>query len=253
LSGPAAITVDHARKQFASGIDALSPVTLDIQAGNFVSLVGPSGCGKSTLLRMIAGLTAPTEGSIRRSWPPGPSGIGFVFQDPTLMPWATVADNVALPLRIGTAPHDATAKQRVADALARVGLQDFARAYPRELSGGMRMRVSIARAIVTSPQVLLMDEPFAALDEFTRFQLNDDLLTLWQQQRWTVVFVTHSIREAVFLSERIIVMSPRPGRIIADERIDFAAPRTAALRDTHAFTDACARIGAALGSAMDRP
>ena len=161
------------------------------------------------------------------------------------MPWANVAKNVSLPLEIAGLPHDG-----VAEAIARVGLEGFAQSYPRELSGGMRMRASIARAIVAKPSVLLMDEPFAALDEFTRFRLNDDLLTLWQANRWTVIFVTHSIREAVFLSERVIVMSPRPGRVVADMPIHFNQPRTAALRNDHAFTDVCARVGAALGEAQ---
>ncbi len=246
----AAVTVSQTTKVFSTGTEALSPVDLAVPAGNFVSLVGPSGCGKSTLLRLIAGLTEPTSGTIARAWTPGPEGIGFVFQDPTLMPWATVAANVELPFQITGTQSAAVVREKVQNALQLVGLQDFAKAYPRQLSGGMRMRVSIARAIVTGPAVLLMDEPFAALDEFTRFQLNEDLLALWQQNRWTVVFVTHSIREAVFLSERVIVMSPRPGRIINDIPIAFAQPRTRSLRDSHAFTDACARVGAAMTEAM---
>jgi NitT/TauT family transport system ATP-binding protein len=241
----AAVALAGVAKTFPSGTAALAPVDLDITPGSFVSLVGPSGCGKSTLLRLIAGLIAPSAGTIARSWTSGPRGIGFVFQDPTLMPWATVARNVALPLDL--AGED---RRAVADALTRVGLDRFADAYPRELSGGMRMRAAIARAIVMRPAVLLMDEPFAALDEFTRARLNDDLLALWQAHRWTVVFVTHSIREAVFLSERVVVMSPRPGRIVADLAIAFDGPRDAALRDTHAFTDACARVGASLAAAM---
>ncbi|TAL02638.1 MAG: ABC transporter ATP-binding protein [Rhodospirillaceae bacterium] len=250
----AAVTVDHVTKVFSSGTEALSPVSLRVEMGSFASLVGPSGCGKSTLLRMVAGLTDPTSGTISRSWPSGPEGIGFVFQDPTLMPWATVAANVELPLRLAN-PGISTAElaMRVTGALQLVGLQGFTGAFPRELSGGMRMRVSIARAIVTRPRILLMDEPFAALDEFTRFQLNEDLLALWQENRWTVLFVTHSIREAVFLSERIVVMSPRPGRIVADMPVAFTVPRTAALRDTHAFTDTCAQVGAAFGGGMAVP
>ena len=238
-----AVTLNGVGKTFPNGTVALSPVTLDVAPGSFTALVGPSGCGKSTLLRLIAGLTTPTTGALHRN---SASDISFVFQDATLMPWATAADNVALPLRLAGADNiDA----RVAEALARVGLEGFAGAYPRELSGGMRMRVSIARAIVTGPKLLLMDEPFAALDEFTRFKLNDDLMALWQQNRWTVVFVTHSIREAVFLAERVIVMSPRPGRVAGDLTIDLPA-RDAAVRLGHAFTDQCARVGAALGQAM---
>ena len=165
------------------------------------------------------------------------------------MPWATVAENVALPLHLaGSAESEIAA--RVEDSIARVGLNGFADAYPRELSGGMKMRASIARAIVTCPRLLLMDEPFAALDEFTRFKLNDDLLELWQCNRWTVVFVTHSIREAVFLSERVLVMSPRPGRIVNDISIDLPAGRDAALRLSHAFTDQCARVSRTLGEAF---
>jgi NitT/TauT family transport system ATP-binding protein len=241
----AAVTLGGVAKTFPSGTTALAAVDLTIAKGSFVSLVGPSGCGKSTLLRLIAGLIPQSTGTIARDWAPGPGGIGFVFQDPTLMPWATVAGNVALPLDI------AKLNGNVDEALQRVGLSGFAKSYPRELSGGMRMRASIARAIVARPDVLLMDEPFAALDEFTRFRLNDDLLALWHTHRWTVVFVTHSIREAVFLSERVIVMSPHPGRIVADMPIAFDQPRTAALRNAHAFVDVCARVSAALGDALD--
>jgi len=250
LTAAAAVTVTKTTKVFPSGIHALSPVDLAVTGGSFVSLVGPSGCGKSTLLRLIAGLSEPSSGTIDRAWTPGPQGIGFVFQDSTLMPWATVAANVELPFQVAGNMAPGVVREKVQNALKLVGLEDFAKAYPRQLSGGMRMRVSIARAIVTGPPVLLMDEPFGALDEFTRFQLNEDLLALWLQNRWTVVFVTHSIREAVFLSERVIVMSPRPGRIISDVPISFDQPRTGALRDTHAFTDACARVGAAMTEAM---
>jgi NitT/TauT family transport system ATP-binding protein len=197
---------------------------------------------------MIAGLLEPSGGHITRTWEAGPEGTGFVFQDPTLMPWATVAANVDLPLEIAGKSNGND--PRVLEALRLVGLQDFARAYPRELSGGMRMRVSIARAIATKPQVLLMDEPFAALDEFTRFQLNDDLLGLWQKNRWSVVFVTHSIREAVFLSERVVVMTPRPGRIVADIKVPFGLERNAGLRDSHAFADVCAEVNAAFHRGM---
>jgi NitT/TauT family transport system ATP-binding protein len=246
---PVAIAADQVAKVFPSGTQALAPVSLRVSAGSFVSLVGPSGCGKSTLLRMIAGLLEPSGGTITRGVQAGVEGTGFVFQDPTLMPWATVAANVDLPLQIaGTSggKHD----PRIADALRLVGLQDFAKAYPRELSGGMRMRVSIARAIATRPQLLLMDEPFAALDEFTRFQLNEDLLALWQKNRWTVIFVTHSIREAVFLSERVVVMTPRPGRIVAEIAVPFGPLRAATLRDSHQFADVCAEVNSALHHGM---
>jgi NitT/TauT family transport system ATP-binding protein len=195
-------------------VQALHDVSLDINAGDFVALLGPSGCGKSTLLRLIAGLDQPDSGFL--AWQPGhapkPGDIGFVFQDATLLPWASAADNVFLPLRLRRAPRDQVMRA-VHAALHRVGLNGFEAARPRQLSGGMRMRVSIARALVTRPRVLLMDEPFAALDEFTRHKLQEDLLSLWQDLRCTVVFVTHSIYEAAFLARRIVLMTPRPGRI----------------------------------------
>ena len=243
-----AVTVTGVGKTFANGTTALVPVTLEIGSGRFVSIVGPSGCGKSTLLRLIAGLTQPTTGTITR---PGPLSTGFVFQDATLMPWATVTDNVALPLRLA-GMSDGEINQPITEALERVGLSGFALAYPRELSGGMKMRVSIARAIVTGPRLLLMDEPFAALDEFTRFKLNDDLLALWQQNDWTIVFVTHSVREAVFLSERVLVMSPHPGHIIADLPIQLPSSRDAGVRLSHAFADQCADISNRLNEALQQ-
>ncbi|MHB1207548.1 MAG: ABC transporter ATP-binding protein [Rhodospirillaceae bacterium] len=236
-----AVALQGVAKTFASGTRAVAPCTLSIAAGSFVSLVGPSGCGKSTLLRLIAGLETPSAGIVQRE----DDSVGFVFQSPTLMPWASVLDNTALPLRIKGLKDDTPAR----DAMARVGLDGFADAYPHELSGGMKMRVSIARAIVTQPRLLLMDEPFAALDEITRFHLNDDLLALWQRNRWTVVFVTHSIREAVFLSERVMVLSPRPGRIVADVKIDLPAQRTPALRLSHEFADQCAAVSQVLSAA----
>ncbi len=201
-------------RRFASGTEALRDVTLDIAAGDFVALLGPSGCGKSTLLRLIAGLDRPDAGSL--DWAdgrkPAAGDIGFVFQDATLLPWATAEENVFLPLRLrGVAWGDAIAD--VLAALARVGLAGFEQQRPRQLSGGMRMRVSIARALVTRPRVLLMDEPFAALDEFTRHRLQADLLAVWRDVGCTVVFVTHSIYEAAFLARRIVLMTPRPGRI----------------------------------------
>lgn len=216
---------------------------MDIPRGSFVSLVGPSGCGKSTLLRMMAGLLSPSQGEIVRT--AEAADVGYVFQDATLMPWADVATNVALPLDL-----KGRATNAVTETLKRVGLERFAQAYPRELSGGMQMRASIARAIVTNPTLLLMDEPFAALDEFTRFRLNDDLRALWRQNQWTVIFVTHSIREAVFLSERVIVMSPRPGRVIADVPVSLPDQRDEAVRASHALADQCAQIGGLLRDAM---
>lgn len=233
-------------KTYGSGTVALAGVDATIREGGFVSLVGPSGCGKSTLLRIVAGLIAPDKGGL--SWPASgtrPSDIGFVFQDATLMPWARVAENVWLPLKLkGIAKEEAM--PRVREALARVGLSDFADAFPRELSGGMKMRVSIARALVTEPPVLLMDEPFAALDEFTREKLDDDLIALWQDQRFTTVFVTHSIYESVYLSERVLVMGARPGRILADIAIDAPFPRGRAFRESQPYVEICARVSAAL-------
>jgi NitT/TauT family transport system ATP-binding protein len=194
--------------------EALREASLAIGSGDFVALLGPSGCGKSTLLRLICGLDQPDAGRVE--WDAGhrpkPGEIGFVFQDATLLPWASAADNVLLPLRLAGRSH-ADAMPQVLEALHRVGLGGFERARPRQLSGGMRMRVSIARALVTQPRLLLMDEPFAALDEFTRHKLQEDLLALWQGLGCTVVFVTHSIYEAAFLARRIVLMTPRPGRI----------------------------------------
>ena len=195
-------------------IEALRDISLDIGEADFIALLGPSGCGKSTLLRLIAGLDRPDGGRIewQQGRAPAPGDVGFVFQDATLLPWASAADNVFLPLRLrGVARADAA--PRIAAALHRVGLAGFEQALPRTLSGGMRMRVSIARALVTRPRLLLMDEPFAALDEFTRHRLQDDLLALWQELRCTVVFVTHSIYEAAFLARRVVLMTPRPGEI----------------------------------------
>ena len=190
------VGVRSVSKVFANGVRALADVSLDVREGEFLSVLGPSGCGKSTLLRLIAGLTEPTTGAI--DWSAGKRrNLGFVFQEPTLMPWATALANVALPLKLrGTARSEREA--RAAQALVNVGLKGFERVWPRELSGGMKMRVSLARALVVEPRLLLMDEPFAALDEITRHRLNDDLLELWQKSGVTVVFVTHSVFESVY-------------------------------------------------------
>ena len=208
------LTIDGVGRRFLSGVEALRDVSLRLEAGDFVALLGPSGCGKSTLLRLIAGLDDPTAGSLRwdEGHRPAQGEVGFVFQDATLLPWATAEENVWLPLRLRGASRERSMPD-VHAALAGVGLAGFEKARPRELSGGMRMRVSIARALVTRPRVLLMDEPFAALDEFTRHRLQADLLALWRSMRCTVVFVTHSIYEAAFLARRIVLMTPRPGRI----------------------------------------
>ncbi len=244
------LSLEGVGKSFATGTRALDGIDLEVADGEFVSILGPSGCGKSTLLRMIARLAPPTEGRI--AWPGGPpprGGLGFVFQDATLMPWATAFDNVYLPLRLaGT--RLAEARAAVEGALARVGLAGQERFYPRQLSGGMRMRVSIARALVTRPRLLLLDEPFAALDEITRFRLNDDLMSLWREQGWTVLFVTHSVFESVFLSTRIVVMSAGPGRIAADMTVDLPQPRAPALRTSAAFAEACRTVSDTLAGAM---
>jgi NitT/TauT family transport system ATP-binding protein len=238
-------------KTFANGVVGLDGFDLTVRAGEFLTLLGPSGCGKSTALRIIAGLSEPTRGTVE--WPQGPAAsaagrVGFVFQEPTLMPWATVAGNVALPLELLHTGSDAA--PRVDAALVRVGLQEFGTAYPRELSGGMRMRVSIARALVTEPNLLLMDEPFAALDEVTRFRLNNDLLALWQALGKTVVFVTHSVFESVYLSSRIVVMTARPGRVSSELRIDAPYPRDESFRTSADYAGWCRRVSQALGRAM---
>jgi NitT/TauT family transport system ATP-binding protein len=236
-------------KTYDSGVVALGPVDLDVRQGEFVSLLGPSGCGKSTALRLIAGLSTPTSGTVRVS-----SGtrtghsIGFVFQEPTLMPWTSVRENVRLPLKLAHVSRE-KADARVGEALAQVGLTEFADAYPRELSGGMKMRVSLARALVTDPDILLMDEPFAALDEITRFRLNNDLLALWRSLGKTVIFVTHSVFESVYLSQRVIVMTPRPGRIAREFRIDAAEPRGEEFRTSAEYAAHCREVSIALARA----
>lgn len=228
-------------KRYSNGTLAVSNVDLDLQGGEFTSLLGPSGCGKTTVLRMIAGLSHVSVGHIE--WPAAAEGqalhdVGFVFQEPTLMPWATALQNVLLPLKLKHMPA-AESLERAEAALSAVGLESFRQAYPRELSGGMKMRVSIARALVTQPRILLMDEPFAALDEITRHKLNDDLLALWARERFTVVFVTHSVFESVYLSQRIVVMAARPGRVIADIANSGLVPRAAGYRTSPEYAAAC--------------
>ena len=241
------VSLHGVSKTFDSGTQAIAVLDLEVREGEFLSLVGPSGCGKSTALRIIADLIAPTTGDV--AWPGGKPEIGFVFQEPTLMPWRTVFGNAQLPLQLkGIARAEAEARSR--SALARVGLGDFEKAYPRELSGGMKMRVSIARAIAAKPKLLLMDEPFAALDELTRQSLNDDLLKLAREDGITVIFVTHSVYESAYLSDRVVVMTPRPGRVTADIAIAQPAERSAAYRLTPQFTDAAGKISTALGHAM---
>ena len=247
------VSLNQVSKIFANGVTALQGLDIHVCAGDFISLLGPSGCGKSTVLRLIAGLTEPTSGSV--TWPGSASAdhrgeIGFVFQEPTLMPWADVADNVWLPLRLrGVSRKEA--RERIAESLALVGLEDFAKAYPRELSRGMKMRVSIARALSVKPRLLLMDEPFAALDEITRFKLNDDLLALRSELNCTIVFVTHSVYESAYLSSRIAVLSSRPGRVVAEIGGAPAQERGSDFRTSLAYAQLCRHVSQALTSDPD--
>ncbi len=248
--GATVVSLRSVGKTFGNGVVALDGFDLEIVAGAFVALLGPSGCGKSTALRILAGLSEASRGAT--VWPDGAPervGIGFVFQEPTLMPWTTVFENVLLPLRLSGADR-AGAAGRVRETLARVGLADFAQAYPRELSGGMRMRVSIARALVTRPRVLLMDEPFAALDEITRFKLNDDLIALWRELQMTVVFVTHSVFESVYLAQRVVAMTPRPGRVFGELAID-PSERGPRFRTSAHYSALCRQASDLLERAME--
>ena len=244
-----AVRLRAVTKVYDTGVTALGPLDLDVGKGQFVSLLGPSGCGKSTALRLIAGLAAPSAGMVevshRASKADGRHPIGFVFQESTLMPWASVRDNVRLPLKLAHVTAD-DAGRRIDEALAQVGLSEFAGAYPRELSGGMKMRVSLARALVTDPDILLLDEPFAALDEITRFRLNNDLLDLWRTLHKTIIFVTHSVFESVYLSQRVIVMTARPGRLACEFRITTAEPRGEAFRTSAEYAAHCREVSGAL-------
>ncbi|MFT3809282.1 MAG: ABC transporter ATP-binding protein [Micropepsaceae bacterium] len=240
------LVLSHLSRSFANGTHALGDLDATIESGAFVSLLGPSGCGKSTALRLIAGLDTPSSGAVH--WEGGRPELGFVFQEPTLMAWASAQKNVALPLELERKPR-AFAASRAADALAAVGLKGFEKSLPRELSGGMRMRVSIARALVAQPEALLMDEPFAALDEFTRAKINDDLLALWRDQGFTALFVTHSVFESVYLSQRILVLSGRPGRLVADIPNPAPYPRGEAYRTSPEFNAVAREVLAALKEA----
>jgi len=247
-----AVTVAGVRKTFSGGVEAVAGVTLMVPPGQFLALLGPSGCGKSTLLRMVAGLEEPTGGSIALSdAPPGRrQDVAFVFQDPHLLPWRTVLRNTALPLELRGVPR----RPRLAAAraaLEQVGLGDAVDRYPAQLSGGMRMRASLARAVVTNPRLLLLDEPFAALDEITRQQLDEQLRALWRRSGMTVLFVTHSIGEAVFLAERAIVFSGRPARLRLDRAIDLPPDRDAMIRTTATFAAETREVFAALRAAAD--
>ncbi|WP_430244119.1 ABC transporter ATP-binding protein [Neorhizobium sp. DAR64861/K0K2] len=254
----ALLVMKDVSKVFSSGTVALTGMSLTVNGGEFVSLLGPSGCGKSTALRIIAGLGDTTSGTI--DWPSSrinskglPDGdISFVFQEPTLMPWATVFGNVYLPLKL-RGISKAAARADILAALDSVGLKDFVDAYPRELSGGMKMRVSIARALVTKPRLLLMDEPFAALDEITRQKLNDDVLRLWRETGITVIFVTHSVFESAYLSNRIIVMKARPGRVHDDFPLVTSAERGLQYRTSEEYRATCDKVSRSLIEAIGFP
>ena len=243
---PPLMQIDRVGKTFGRDVVALKGMSLDVRQGDFISLLGPSGCGKSTALRLIAGLIHPTEGRLR--WE-GPKELGVVFQEPTLMPWATVEDNVWLPMRLKGRARSEVAGD-IAEALELVGLKGFEKSYPRELSGGMKMRVSIARAMVTRPSLILMDEPFAALDEITRFKLNNDLLAMKDKLGCTVIFVTHSVFESVFLSDRIVIMAARPGRVIEELTVNEPYPRTETFRTSADYAAHCRQASEALKRAM---
>ena len=244
------VSIQNAGKIYKNGTVALAGLDLDVRESEVLTLLGPSGCGKSTILRLIAGLDNLSSGTLTRDFELEHASIGYVFQDPTLMPWASVFDNVFLPLRLrGVARSEAS--PAVNEALALVGLTPSGRVFPRELSGGMRMRASIARALVLRPLVLLMDEPFAALDEITRFKLNDDVLALQVELGTTIVFVTHSVFESVFLSSRIAVMGPRPGRVVAEIAIDAPSPRDRDFRTSSVYAHSCAQASRALQGTMD--
>jgi NitT/TauT family transport system ATP-binding protein len=254
-SSRAVVSMRNVSKIFSNGTLALSNMSLDVMRGEFLSLLGPSGCGKSTALRIIAGLGGASSGSI--DWPSSkinsrglPEGdVGFVFQEPTLMPWQTVFGNVYLPLRLKGVSKTA-ARPQIMETLASVGLADFEKSYPRELSGGMKMRVSIARALVTKPKLLLMDEPFAALDEITRQKLNDDVLRLWHQTGITVIFVTHSVFESAFLSNRIVVMRARPGQVYSDMEISTSTDRDENYRTSEEYRAVTDKVSRALHDAI---
>ncbi|MFY9691617.1 MAG: ABC transporter ATP-binding protein [Candidatus Acidiferrales bacterium] len=246
------VELDNVSKRYRGGQPVLGGVSLSVAKGEFVSLIGPSGCGKSTVLKLISGLTAPTSGSIRVDGMAPKDAreiVSYIFQDATLLPWRTVEQNVGLGLELEGVARP-TRAQTTAALLELVGLAHVAKSYPRELSGGMKMRVSIVRALATNPRLLLMDEPFAALDEMSRDRLNEEILRLQAEQKWTAVFVTHSVAEAIFLSTRIIVLAPNPGRIHAEFAVDLPVPRMAALRDAPEFDALAVKVSHALRSAL---
>jgi NitT/TauT family transport system ATP-binding protein len=234
------IELKNVSKRYRNAAIALDDVSVTIERGEFVTFLGPSGCGKSTLLKLVSGLSPVSEGRVRVNGMTPENArelMSFIFQDATLLPWRTVEGNVGLGLELDYAARDAR-KERVSQMLELVGLGNVAKRYPRQLSGGMKMRVSIARALVSRPRILLMDEPFAALDEMTRDRLNEELLRLYTEQKWTMLFVTHSVAEAVFLSTRVVILAPHPGRVAHEMSIDLPWPRTAATRESEAFEEA---------------
>lgn len=243
-----AITLSHVSKIYANGTVALQDMSLEVGTSRFVSLVGPSGCGKSTALKIISGLGRMSSGQIEWGGSHLQHKLAYVFQEAALMPWANVRENIRLPLKLAGVPKH-KALVAVEESVALVGLQGAERYFPRQLSGGMKMRVSIARALVTQPDVLLMDEPFGALDEMTRSKLNSDLLNLWSQMRWTVIFVTHNIYESVYLSERVVVMAPRPGRVVADIAIKAPYPRNEQFRTSPIYNHYCREVSRCLSEA----
>jgi NitT/TauT family transport system ATP-binding protein len=243
-----ALVFDHVSMTFPDGTMALRTATFSVHPGEFVTVVGPSGCGKSTLLRVASGLVQQTGGrvSVARE------SLGYVFQDSTLLKWRTVQRNVELMAELGGV--DKSTRERLAsDAIDLVGLRGFEGKYPKQLSGGMKMRCSLARALVSQPTVFMFDEPFGALDEITRERLNDELLALFERQRFAALFVTHSIAEAVFLSTRVIVMSARPGSIVGDFKVPFAYPRFPVLRFDPAFNELCAQVSLSLRDSSGEP
>jgi NitT/TauT family transport system ATP-binding protein len=249
------LSMRDVEKRFDTGTLALSGINLGVEAGSFVSLLGPSGCGKSTVLRLVAGLASPTKGSIQWSARPAAAArarpaLSYVFQEPTLMPWATVLANVMLPLRL-TGVAEAEGRSRATESLQSVGLAGSEHAFPRELSGGMKMRVSLARALITAPEILLLDEPFAALDEITRLKLTSDLAALWRARRFTALFVTHSVFESVYLSQRVLVMAARPGRIFSEVPVAAPMDRSEAFRLSPGYGEICRGVSDVLRAAME--
>jgi NitT/TauT family transport system ATP-binding protein len=250
VSTPPAIELRGVSVRFMSErreVPALEDISFSLQPGSFLTLLGPSGCGKSTLLRVVADIVAPTSGSLRVLGQTADQArrqreIGFVFQDATLLPWRSAIDNVRLPLQVGGAGRPARGGRTPEELMALVGLSGWERAMPHELSGGMRQRVSIARALLGGPKILLMDEPFGALDEITRDRLNDELLHIWRETGTTILFVTHSIHEAAYLGQQVLMMAARPGRVREIIHVDLPEPRQLAMRDTAEFGALAGRL-----------